>query len=152
MKHDLIDVEISGSVGAGTVVPFAARGETLPVLVPQDIPHGSVGTLMVSGSSLEDLGIYDGDVLVVRRKADLKRADLTSDTICIVRLISTGEILAKKVLFTHDKIVLRSSGGGYADKYCDPSDIEIQAIVFSFIRLLDRTGRFPKAHDESIPF
>lgn len=149
-KYEIRDVKISGSVGAGSVVPFTPRGDTLPILVPVGTPEDAVGMLMVSGPSLEDLGIYDGDVLVIRR--NFTRKDITPDTICIVRTISTGDILAKKVMFTHSRIVLRSSGGGFTDAYHDPADIEIQGIVFSFVRLLDRTGRFPKASDPDIPF
>jgi SOS-response transcriptional repressor LexA len=148
-KLDLMFVRNFGEVGAGNVVPFNPRDELLPVLAPS-VYNGTdvIGALAVSGRSLENEGIKDGDILICRR--NITNKDVTHDTICIIYIRPTGELLAKKVVSSNGMVTLRSCGGEVKDKHYQPDDIEVRAIVIGFQRLLNENGRFTR--DETIPF
>lgn len=151
-KYEIRHVNIYGEVGAGTVVPFAPRNELVPIVVPAGSPADEhLGTLIVRGISLENCGIRDGDLLLLRK--DITRKDITPETICAVYIRSTGELLAKKLLYGNrgDHVTLRSSGGGIKDVHYPAEDIEVRGIVFGFQRMRDEYGRFTKEGD-GIPF
>lgn len=143
-----------GEIGAGRVVPFTPRNMTTPIVVPANTPaDDKIGTMIVRGVSLEDEEIYDGDILLLRR--DITRKDITANTICAVYIRSTGELVAKKLVYGNrgDYVTLRSSGGGLADVYYHADDIEVRGIVFGFQRLRNEYGEFMKASGtDDIPF
>lgn len=150
-EYEIRYIESFGDVGAGTVVPFTPKNDMIPVAIPAGGPSDDkLGTMVVRGRSLEDEGIYDGDVLICRR--DFVKRDVKPDTICVVFIRSTGDLVAKKVIEEYGKITLRSSGGGIKDAYYEKDDIEVRGIVFGFQRLKNEFGRFTKPSDSDIPF
>jgi SOS-response transcriptional repressor LexA len=137
MVHDF------GEVGAGSVVPFIPRSELAPVVVPENLANSAdrLGIVTVSGVSLEDLGIYTGDVLIIKHTFTWR--EITPDRVCIVYVHATGELVAKKVVRSANTLILRASGGGIRDLEYAPDEIEIRAIVVGHQRLADRiTGAF----------
>lgn len=142
-----------GEVGAGTVVPFAPRRESVTVLVPRALAgDDEIGTITVNGESLSDHGIQSGDILLFRTNGTNR--DVTPETVCVVRIVSTGEMLAKKIVRRTKgtgMLALRSSGGGIPDRFIHEDDIEVLGIVFGFQRMADKNGRFPLATGEDVP-
>jgi SOS-response transcriptional repressor LexA len=138
MKQAVImaEVPLYGEVGAGRVVPFVPREETVTVIVPRGVAdRDHIGTLVVRGPSLSNEGIFDGDILVFR--TNIQSSEITHQTICIVRF-DTGELQAKKVVYDGrgHTICLRSSGGGIEDVFYPVDQIEILGIVIGMHRLL----------------
>lgn len=140
-----------GNVGCGKVVPFLPRQkEKITILVPAGFPSDDqLAVFEVAGPSLSDLGIYDGDYLLVRRA--FKRREITSDTICVVRILATDEMVAKRIHFSEGIVSLISTGGNIKERDFAPEDIEIQGIVFGVQRIVAPGGRFPRLGDEEIP-
>lgn len=107
--YSMRDIPYHGQVGAGRVHPFVPKDGVIAVPVPDSIPQGEhLGTMTVNGRSLERVGIYDGDIVLVRRitsKRQIKR-----NSICVVFVPSLGEVMAKKVSFDGDYIVLHYCG------------------------------------------
>ncbi len=134
-------------IGAGTVVPFTPRSETVTVLVPKGLATpDEVETMIVQGESLSDYGIHTSDVLAFR--TNVTNRDVKPDSVCIVRILATGELLAKKVVKREGgKVVLKASGGNVKDRYLDADDIEVLGIVFAAQKLTDRFGRF-QVHED----
>jgi SOS-response transcriptional repressor LexA len=132
-----------GDVGAGKVVPFIPRSELVPVVVPENIAKASpdLGIVTVCGVSLEDLGIYSGDSLIIKRKFSWR--EITPERVCIVLIHATGELVAKRIVREANTVTLRSSGGGVRDLEYAPDEIEVRAIVIGHQRFADkRTGSF----------
>jgi|GEM_PF-2721616 len=137
-------VPLYGEVGAGKVVDFIPRNKTVTVALPSTIKDEEVGMLIVRGCSLEDEGIYDGDRLIFTKR--FTKRDVMFKAICVVFIIATGELVAKKLLFGRDgHVTLRASGGGIKDLSYHADDIEIKGIVTDFQRSV-RPG------DKTIPF
>lgn len=142
MKYYSLEKTPITEVGCGTVVPFTPRTETVTILVPEGLARpDQVETMIVRGPSLTDHGIYDGDVIAYR--TNFTNKSITPDSVCIVRVVSTNELLAKKIIVVApDKLALRSSGGGLKDRYFDLNDIEVIGLVFAAQKVADRYGRF----------
>lgn len=135
--YRVLELEIHGEAGAGSVIPFVSRGERIPVAIPENgVADEHYGTLIVRGISLTNDGIADGDLLILRK--NITRKDIKRDTICAVYIRSTGDLVAKKLRYGNrgDDVTLRSSGGNIPDIHYHADDIEVRGIAIGFQRLL----------------
>ena len=156
-KHIICEVENDGLVAAGRVVPFPAQIQKPAILAL--LPHeasmaerGYIRTMTVNGNSLEDIGIFDGDSVIVK-KAFNKR-EITSKTVCIVYIPANGEVCAKRVRFAEGRVALESCNRDVPPMFFHPDDIEIRGIVIGMHRTPDVTGSFAKGRlsTDDIPF
>lgn len=151
-KFNLVEIPYYGEIGAGSVVPFIPRHATESVFIPDDgMNIGSIAAVTIRGISLESEYIFDGDLLIFSK--DFHRRDITPHTVCVVYIIPTGELVAKKVLFDHaGMITLRASGGDIKDLHFAMEDIEIKGIAIGFTRMFDKNHRVPGKFDPDFPF
>lgn len=124
-------VPYEGQVGAGRLLPFVAKDGVIEVPVPDSIGEGEqLGTMTVNGSSLERVGIFDGDIVLVRRVTS--RRQIKRNSICVVYIPSLGEVLAKKVTFEEDVIILHHCGIEPREPMAFTADeVEVRGIVIS---------------------
>src|SRR5690606_233532 len=119
MNQNLLEIDArhEGEIGAGRLLPFPTTEElTTKVFLPETIARsGPIGTLTVRGDSLNGLGIYDGDKLICKQA--FSRKEIKADTVCVVYLCSTGEVLAKRVRFQEGHLVLRGFNRDTPDIY-----------------------------------
>lgn len=133
-----VQVAHLGSIDCGQVLPFFPKSELSTVCIPTDVAAQEVFTVDVRGISLSDLGIYDGDRLLCRRRFSIHK--ITEKTICIVYIHSTGELVAKRIVREANSLILRASGGGIPDREVYPDDIEIRGIVTDVQRPIEHFG------------
>lgn len=133
-KLEVKYVQYLGEVGCGRAVeaydnvyPFISKDELVPVALPENIPAKGSGVMTVSGLSLSDFGLFDGDSLVVTKHFSWR--DITEDTVCIVYIHATGELVAKRIERLANTLLLKASGGGLADKEYAIDEIEIRYVV-----------------------
>ena len=90
--------------------------------------HLSTFLMKTSGDSMMDVGINDGDILVVDRSIEPKNRD-------IVIAILEGNLTVKRLLFkTNGSVVLKSENIAYKDiKIPESADLEIWGVVTSAI-------------------
>jgi len=90
--------------------------------------HLSTFLMKTSGDSMVDVGINDGDILVVDRSIEPKNRD-------IVIAILEGNLTVKRLLFkTNGSVVLKSENIAYKDiKIPESADLEIWGVVTSAI-------------------
>jgi len=90
--------------------------------------HLSTFLMKTSGDSMIDVGINDGDILVVDRSIEAKNRD-------IVIAILEGNLTVKRLLFkTNALVVLKSENIAYKDiKIPEFTDLEIWGVVTSVI-------------------
>lgn len=134
-----MNVKNLGEVGAGRVVPFIAKSDLVPVVVPEGTRAADVGSVTVRGISLTRLGIYDGDRLIFRLRFSWR--EITPKTICIVFIHSTGELIAKRIVRGANMLILRASGGDIPDREVNPDDVEIRGIVTDVQRPIEEFHR-----------
>jgi len=90
--------------------------------------HLSTFLMKTSGDSMIDVGINDGDILVVDRSIEAKNRD-------IVIAILEGNLTVKRLLFkTNRLVVLKSENIAYKDiQIPELADLEIWGVVTSVI-------------------
>ncbi|KGT88740.1 hypothetical protein NG99_20940 [Erwinia typographi] len=81
--------------------------------------------LRASGSSMQDIGLYDGDLLVVDRSLTPGHGD-------IVVAETDGEFTVKSLLTT-PRLALQPMNPAYPVMYPDPDRLEIFGVVIHFI-------------------
>lgn len=128
------ELPYEGEVGAGRLLAFPApKGGVLPVVVPADIPESQLGTMKINGDSLERVGIYDGDFVVVRKI--FNNRVIKRDTVCIVWAESHNDLMAKKIQFKDDFLILHYCGlEPQPPLYLPAEDCEIRGIVIGTSR------------------
>lgn len=127
-KHmQTVEVDHLGFVGAGTAIEFFEHPRTQLILRPQWVrDFKEVGTVTVSGDSLKDEDIKDGDVLVVKRI--FEAAEIKSGKLVVV-LLPTGRSVVKRIYFEGDQIILRSSNRRYKDMIFGQDELVVEGIV-----------------------
>ncbi|PIJ50050.1 hypothetical protein BL250_08710 [Erwinia sp. OLTSP20] len=81
--------------------------------------------LRASGSSMQDIGLYDGDLLVVDRALTPGHGD-------IVVAETDGEFTVKRLL-TSPRLTLKPMNPAYPELHPDPDRLEIFGVVIHFI-------------------
>jgi SOS-response transcriptional repressor LexA len=155
VELEIVEVESEGYVAAGRTIPFPPpESSTLLALPPQLVQlakQGMVKTMTITGNSLSGVGIYDGDEVVCKKTFSKK--EIGRNTICIVYIPATGEVVAKKIDFRDDYLILRSCNADYPDMKVKPDDVDIRGIVIQLVRKPDFDGHFDRNYgDGGAPF
>jgi SOS-response transcriptional repressor LexA len=150
-KLEVQYVKYLGEVGCGKAVPaydnvypFMPKDELIPVPLPAGMSHKDAGIMTVRGMSLTDFNIFDGDRMLVKTRFSSWR-DIDEDTICVVYIHATAELVAKRVIRGANTITLKASGGGIRDIECSIDDVEIRGIVLDF--LIDAKTQMTRARE-----
>jgi repressor LexA len=116
-------IPLVGDVAAGTGVLAAEQVEEL-VPVPEDLTgDAELFMLRVRGESMIDVGIFDGDFVVVRVQPSADNGDI------VVAGIPGEEATVKTFLRKRNKIVLRPANETMADLVFDADDVRIYGKV-----------------------
>lgn len=126
-------IPLHGEVNASAnIIPFVARDQRIPVAIPTSVKPNDIEAMIVSGPSLSDYGINDGDILIFNKNI----RDVNSvmfRKICIVHILSTNEFVAKRLEYVGDgKIRLKASGGGVKDMIFPMEDIKITGVCIAY--------------------
>lgn len=123
----LTEVNLIGEVAAGKIVPFVPRNllkKRLNVPLPAHVRPETVEALEIKGDSLAGIGIYDGMYLIFRTV--FERFEVTPDRICIVRILTTDELIARRVRYHADRLVtLRPANPNYPDTHYFEDEIQV---------------------------
>jgi SOS-response transcriptional repressor LexA len=122
-----------GQVGAGKIIEFIPLGKR-PVVLPQSRRTEGLVTVTVSGDSLRDMGVHDGDQLICQtkfEKSEVKNGKL------VVDLLPCLGLVVKFFYQFKNKIILRSANPRYEDLIYDGDLVEIKAIVIQSVKNWD---------------
>ncbi|HET9730179.1 MAG TPA: transcriptional repressor LexA [Acidimicrobiia bacterium] len=121
-------VPLIGHVAAGTGVLAAEHiEETMPV--PADLSgEGDLFMLQVRGDSMIDVGIFDGDYVVVRSQPTADQGDI------VVAGIPGEEATVKTFVRRRNKIVLRPANDDFDEMLFDPDEVQIYGKVVTLLR------------------
>jgi repressor LexA len=123
-------VPLVGDVAAGTGVLAAENiEETLPV--PEDLTgDGDLFMLRVRGDSMIEVGIFDGDYVVVRSQPTAENGEI------VVAGIPGEEATVKTFLRRRNKIVLRPENSALDEMVFDGDEVTIYGRVVTVLRRL----------------
>ena len=139
LKHFLhkqqVEVDHLGHVAAGSTVEFFDHPRSQLILRPQWVrDFKEVGTVTVSGDSLIDEGIFDGDILIVKRIFDAR--EIRSGKL-VIAYLPTGRSVVKRIHFENGNVILRSANAAYKDMIFGQNEIRIDGIVKELKRVVE---------------
>jgi len=123
-------VPLVGDVAAGTGVLAQENVEEVMSLPEHFTGTGSTFMLRVRGESMVDLGIFDGDFVVVRQQPDAEVGDV------VVAGIPDGEATVKTFDRKNGNVVLRPANPAFSPMELDPENVTIFGKVVTVLRRL----------------
>jgi repressor LexA len=128
----VVHVPLVGDVAAGIgVLAEENVAEVLPL--PEDLTGpGELFMLRVRGDSMVDLGIFEGDLVVVRRQETAESGEI------VVAGIGEGEATVKTLRLDGAHVVLVPANPAYSEMVLRPEEVTIYGKVVTVLRRLGR--------------
>lgn len=121
------EIPLFGMVAAGRPIEAVPQEEFIEI-PPSMVRSGKTYVLKVSGSSMIDEQIRDGDYVIVE---DRKVAE-NGET--VVALLENGDVTLKKFYREKDRIRLQPANPGMAPIFVKKGELKIQGVVIGILR------------------
>jgi len=125
--NDVIEIPLHGRIAAGAPIEAIEGQNSLPVPAALLGP-GEHYALEVSGDSMIEAGIFDGDFALVRR------ADSARDGEIVVALVRGEEATLKYLHKDGGKIRLDPANSAYEAQVYAPGDVQVQGKLAGLLR------------------
>ena len=127
-KNNINEVPVLGKIAAGTPVE-AIQNEVSRISLPDELTNsGEHFGLKVSGDSMIEAGINDGDTVIV------KKANTANNGQIVVALIDDHEAMLKRIRRKGKTIALESANRNYETKIFGPDRVKVQGVLVSLYR------------------
>ena len=127
-KNNINEIPILGKIAAGTPIE-AIRNEVSKVVLPHALSkNGEHFGLKISGDSMIDAGINDGDTVIV------KKTNTANNGQIVVALIDDHEAMLKRIRKKGKVVALESANKRYETKIFGPDRVKVQGVLVSLYR------------------
>ena len=127
-KKGINEIPVLGKIAAGTPIE-AIQNEVNKVTIPEELSkNGEHFGLKVSGDSMIEAGINDGDTVIV------KKANTANNGQIVVALIDDHEAMLKRIRKKGKVIALESANKRYETKIFGPDRVKVQGVLVSLYR------------------
>lgn len=127
-NEPLIMIPFLGTIAAGEPIEAIQERETIAIPKSKMPKGGEVYALRVSGTSMIEENIHDGDVVIVRNQSTAENGQK------IVALIDQNEATLKKYYKEKGQIKLQPANSQLQPRYIHPSQLTIQGVVVDIIK------------------
>ena len=128
-KKNVNEISVLGKIAAGTPVE-AIQNEVSKVAIPEELSkNGEHFGLKVSGDSMIEAGINDGDTIIVKKTSTANNGQI------VVALIDDHEAMLKRIRKKGKVIALESANKRYETKIFGPDRVKVQGILVSLYRI-----------------
>mgnify|MGYP001208275988 FL=1 len=129
-KNDINEIPVLGKIAAGTPIE-AIQNEVSKVVLPQTLSkNGEHFGLKISGDSMIEAGINDGDTVIVRKTNNADNGQI------VVALIDDHEAMLKRIRKKGKVVALESANKKYETKIFGPDRVKVQGVLVSLYRNL----------------
>ncbi len=125
--NDVVEIPLHGRIAAGVPIEALEGDRTLPVPAAL-LGAGEHYALEVSGDSMVEAGILDGDYALV------KRTDVARDGEIVVALVRGEEATLKYLWRENGMIRLDPANGAYEAQIYPPHDVVVQGRLAGLLR------------------
>jgi repressor LexA len=125
--NDVIEIPLHGRIAAGVPIE-ALEGQSMLPVPAALLGAGEHYALEVSGDSMIDAGIFDGDFALVRR------TDTARDGEIVVALVRGEEATLKFLRRENGKVRLDPANSAYEPQIYDPSEVVVQGKLAGLLR------------------
>jgi len=127
-KKNINEIPVLGRIAAGTPIE-AIQNEVSRVVLPESLDkNGEHFGLKVSGDSMVEAGINDGDTIVV------KKTNTANNGQIVVALIDDHEAMLKRIRKKGKVIALESANKRYETKIFGSDRVKVQGVLVSLYR------------------
>ena len=127
-KKNVKEIPVLGKIAAGTPIE-AIQNEVSKVVLPEALSkNGEHFGLKISGDSMIEAGINDGDTVIVRKTNTADNGQI------VVALIDDHEAMLKRIRKKGKVIALESANKRYETKIFGPDRVKIQGVLVSLYR------------------
>ena len=127
-KNNVNEVPVLGKIAAGTPIE-AIQNEVSRVTLPEELSkNGDHFGLRVSGDSMIEAGINDGDTIIVKKTNTANSGEI------VVALIDDHEAMLKRIRKKGKVIALESANKRYETKIFGPERVKVQGVLVSLYR------------------
>ena len=127
-KKSINEIPVLGKIAAGTPVE-AIQNEVSRVAIPDELSkNGEHFGLKVSGDSMINAGINDGDTVII------KKTNTANNGQIVVALIDDHEAMLKRLRKKGKVIALESANERYETKIFGPDRVKVQGVLVSLYR------------------
>ena len=127
-KRSVHEIPVLGRIAAGTPIE-AIQNEVSRIAIPEELSrNGEHFGLKVSGDSMIEAGINDGDTVIV------KKSNTANNGQIVVALIDDHEAMLKRLRRKGKVIALESANKRYETKIFGPNRVKVQGVLVSLYR------------------
>ena len=127
-KKSVNEISVLGKIAAGTPIE-AIQNEISRVSIPEELSkNGEHFGLKVSGDSMIEAGINDGDTVIVKKVNTANNGQL------VVALIDDQEAMLKRIRKKGKVVALESANKRYETKIFGPDRVKVQGVLVSLYR------------------
>jgi repressor LexA len=127
-KKNLNKIPVLGTIAAGTPIE-AIQNEVSRIAIPEELSkNGQHFGLKVSGDSMIEAGINDGDTVIV------KKTNTANNGQIVVALIDDQEAMLKRIRTKGKVVALESANKEYETKIFGPDRVKVQGVLVSLYR------------------
>ena len=127
-KNNINEIPVLGKIAAGTPIE-AIQNEVSKVILPEELSNnGEHFGLKISGDSMTDAGINDGDTVIVKKTNTAENGQI------VVALIDDHEAMLKRIRRKGKTVALESANRNYETKIFGPDRVKVQGILVSLYR------------------
>lgn len=121
-------IPLVGKIAAGTPIEaLSNRGDEVSV-PPDMLSGGEHYALLVTGDSMINAGILDGDTVIIRR------ADTATNGDIVVALVDDAEATLKRIRRKGDTVALEAANPAYETRIYGPDRVKVQGKLVGLLR------------------
>ena len=128
LKGGMVEIPLYGKIAAGTPIEaIADQSEQLPVPYEM-VASGQYYALKVEGDSMINIGIMDGDTVIIKKSDVARNGDI------VVALVDDCEATLKQIKKEGGEVLLIPKNDAYETRRLDARRVKVQGILSSLIR------------------
>ena len=122
------EIPVLGKIAAGTPIE-AIQNEVSRVVLPEQLNNkGEHFGLKISGDSMIEAGINDGDTVIIKKTSTANNGQI------VVALIDDHEAMLKRIRKKGKVVALESANKKYETKIFGPDRVKVQGVLVSLYR------------------
>jgi len=129
-QERLVEIPLAGTIAAGTPIEAIETNETITITKDDIGKAGDHYALRVQGNSMIDDGIYDGDIVVIRKQS------VADNGQTVVAIVNDNEATLKRIYREKDGFRLQPANPTLFPIYT--KEVEVRGVVVKIIRNFEK--------------
>lgn len=125
---DMVSIPLIGKIAAGTPIDAIQNNTDFIDIPPSMVGNGEHYALTVEGDSMINVGIHDGDTVIIRKVNQVR------DGTIVVALVDGLEATLKRIYRRDGKVILEAENDAYKPRILTPDRVQIQGELKSLMR------------------